>query len=358
MIKKRSLKNETPIYIYVGIWGIVISLYLLNAMQVRSQMSLPLLDVSVFTNMIHTLLPFLILFLVNNTLLIPRLLLKNRMPAYLLSVVVVMFVVWMVQYYDFIHHMQMRPPRVSMRPHPHPLIPLPLLMDFTYSLLVVGCNIAIVLIFQRFEDKIERESLMKTNMESQLAYLKAQINPHFYMNMLNNIHGMIEIAPEKAQAMVIDMSQLMRYMLYDCSKPLISLADEVAFLRNYLRVMRLRYPESKLCITESYPDDKDMQSIKIAPLLFLVFIENAFKHGVSYREHSFVTVEMRVCDSKLEFACINSCHSTASATLSDHVGIGLKNIRQRLELLYGSDAEFEISSSRSCYTVNLTIPKQ
>lgn len=174
------------------------------------------------------------------------------MPAYLLSVVVVMFVVWMVQYYDFIHHMQMRPPRVSMRPHPHPLIPLPLLMDFTYSLLVVGCNIAIVLIFQRFEDKIERESLMKTNMESQLAYLKAQINPHFYMNMLNNIHGMIEIAPEKAQAMVIDMSQLMRYMLYDCSKPLISLADEVAFLRNYLRVMRLRYPENKLCITESY----------------------------------------------------------------------------------------------------------
>ena len=121
--------------------------------------------------------------------------------------------VWVGQYVDFVHFMQRPPHSIGQFPHPQlrPLIPLPLLMDFTYAVLVVGCNIAIVLLFQRFDDKIERESLMKANAESQLAYLKSQINPHFYMNMLNNIHGMIEIDAEKAQSMVIDMSHPVSY---------------------------------------------------------------------------------------------------------------------------------------------------
>ena len=98
------------------------------------------------------------------------------------------------------------------------MLPLPLLLDFMYAIVVVGVNLAVALMFQRYYDKLERESLMKANAESQLANLKAQINPHFYMNMLNNIHGMIEIDPERAQSMVIDMSQLMRHMLYESSQ--------------------------------------------------------------------------------------------------------------------------------------------
>lgn len=357
MTASRSRKTET--IIYVVIWAIVVGLYLLDKMRARAQISLPLLDATVLWNMVHTLFPFVVLFLVNNMLLIPRLLLKNRLPAYFAAAAFAVILVWVGQYVDFVHFMQRPPHGIGQFPHPQlrPLIPLPLLMDFTYAVLVVGCNIAIVLLFQRFDDKIERESLMKANAESQLAYLKSQINPHFYMNMLNNIHGMIEIDAEKAQAMVIDMSHLMRYMLYDSSKPLISLADEVSFIRNYLRLMRQRFPEDKLCIAESFPSQAEMQNINIAPLLFLVFIENAFKHGVSYRAHSFVNVEVRIEDSKVVFACINSCHPSAAAA-SAPAGIGLRNIRQRLDLLYGNSAELDIIQSSSCYTVNLTIPRQ
>lgn len=89
-----------------------------------------------------------------------------------------------------------------------PLLPMPVMLDSTYGLLVVGANLAITLMFQRYYDRLEQESLKKANAENQLAYLKAQINPHFYLNMLNNIHGMIDIDPEKAQKMLIDMSRL------------------------------------------------------------------------------------------------------------------------------------------------------
>lgn len=357
MTATRNRKTET--IIYVVIWAIVVGLYLLDKMRGRAQMSLPLLDVAMVGGMVRTLLPFVGLFLINNMLLIPRLLLKNRFPAYFVSATLLVVMVWVAQYIDFVHHMQALRQGIEPFPHPHmrPLIPLPLLMDFTYAVLVVGCNIAVVLLFQRFDDRIERESLMKTNAESQLAYLKAQINPHFYMNMLNNIHGMIEIDAEKAQAMVLDMSHLMRYMLYDSSKPLISLADEVSFIRNYLRLMRQRFPENKLCMAEHFPSQAEMQNINVPPLLFLVFVENAFKHGVSYRFHSFVNVEVQLTEGKIVFACINSCHPSVPST-SASAGIGLNNIRQRLELLYGEAADLDIIQSPSCYTVNLTIPRQ
>lgn len=357
MTTNRSRKTET--HIYVAIWAIVVGLYLLDKMRARAQLSLPLLDGTVLVDMVHTLLPFVILFLINNLVLIPRLLLKNRLPAYFVAASALLLMIWVGQYFDFMRSMEMRPHGMAPFPHPpmRPLIPLPLLMDFTYSVLVVGCNIAVVLLFQRFDDKIERESLMKTHAQSQLAYLKAQINPHFYMNMLNNIHGMIEIDAEKAQSMVIDMSHLMRYMLYESSKPLISLAEEISFIHNYLRLMRQRFPENKLCIIETYPSDAELKNINIAPLLFLVFIENAFKHGVSYKEHSFVNIEVRLEDDKVIFTCVNSCHPSASKT-SESAGIGLANIRQRLDLLYGPSAELDILQSPSSYTVNLTIPRQ
>ncbi|MDE6160691.1 MAG: sensor histidine kinase, partial [Muribaculaceae bacterium] len=240
-------------------------------------------------------------------------------------------------------------------PHMRPLLPMPLFLDFTYALLVVGCNLAIALMFQRFDDKLERESLMKTNAESRLAYLKAQINPHFYMNMLNNIHGMIEIDQEKAQSMVLDMSRLMRYTLYDSSRPLIPLAEEVEFLQNYLRLMRQRYPADRLTITSQFPLPGDMHGISVPPLLSLVFIENAFKHGVSYRELSFVSVSVEVSGSRVRFSCMNSNHPQ-SGNHTEREGIGLRNVGQRLALLYGEKAKLDISPTDTTYTVNLSIP--
>lgn len=209
--------------------------------------------------------------------------------------------------------------------------------------------------FQRFDDRFEKESLMKANAESQLAYLKNQINPHFYMNMLNNIHGMIEIDPDKAQLMVIDMSQLMRYMLYESSRRMIPLSEEIMFLRNYMSLMRQRFPENKVSVTSEFPADNEIVGISLPPLLFLVFIENAFKHGVSYQEASFVAVSIEVSQQSVRFNCINSNHSRICDDM-ETTGIGLRNIRQRLSLIYGDKASLDLNVSRTTYTVNLIIP--
>ena len=351
-IKLRERRVET--LVYICLWLIAIGIYLLDIVQTSALHVGPLIDERMVWRILGTILPLFLLFLINNYFLIPRYLLRNRLRAYFSITAVAVLAVWICQYHSFLIFEPLYP---RMHPHPQPdirpLLPLPLFMKFTYALLVIGANMAVALMFQRFDDKLERESLMKSNAESRLAYLKAQINPHFYMNMLNNIHGMIEINPERAQAMVIDMSNLMRYTLYDSSKPQIPLADEVAFLRNYLRLMRQRYPENRVQISAGFPPDAQTRSVSLPPLLFLVFIENAFKHGVSYREPSFVNVVMELEADMLIFRCINSNHASEK---SGHEGIGLHNISQRLNLLYGQRAQLDISSADGKYSVELKIP--
>lgn len=350
-------KRTTETCVYSVLWLIVIALYLLDSMRVRSQMQESLLDLSVFWDMLHKLVPFAILFTVNNYLLIPRLLLKNKWRLYFGITAVMLALLLAFQYCDFLSIIRAIPEGEKMpQPRVQPLIPLPVLLDFVYDLLVVGCNLAIALMFQRFDDKLEKESLMKANAENQLAYLKAQINPHFYMNMLNNIHGLIEINPEKAQIMLIDLSNLMRFMLYDSSKPLIPLAEEIAFLNKYLNLIRLRYPADKVSITSDFPSSDATRGIYLPPLLFLVFIENAFKHGISYQHSSYVAVKIEIAGGFIRFHCMNSIHRQPDTSISEKSGIGLKNIRRRLELLYGGKAVLQLSHNQSSYIVNLSIP--
>lgn len=357
MMNYRNRTTETAVYVWL--WLIAISLFLLGAMKGRAQVSESLIDVSVFMAMVHRMLPLLILFLIHNNVLIPKFFLQNKWKSYFGLTALAIVVLWVYQYIDFMYVFNTMPheARPGAHPMPRPLIPLPVLLDFTYALLVIGCNLAITLMFKWFEDKLEKESLMKANAENQLAYLKAQINPHFYMNMLNNIHGMIEIDPEKAQKMLIDMSHLMRHMLYDSSNPAVPLKKEIEFMNNYLNLMRQRYPEDKVIIKSDFPSPESIKDISLPPLLFLVFIENAFKHGVSYREISYISVSMEIADDHLKFCCMNSVHDNRDMSVNGNTsGIGLKNVRQRLQLLYGENAELELDNTQSNYVVNLTVP--
>lgn len=351
MIFTRKRKIES--LVYLGLWLLVVTIVLLDIVRSRSLTSQPLLDNGVITLVGRTLFPFLVLFLVNNCILIPKLLFRSKYLLYFLYVAVTIGCVWVYQRQMFLNWLAENishiPPH---RPGIQPLFPLPIFLDFIYDLLIVGGNLAIALIFQHYEDRLERESLTKANAENQLAYLKAQINPHFYMNMLNNIHGMVEINPTKAQDMLLDMSNLMRYMLYDSSHPDITLSAEVQFLKNYLNLMRQRYPEDKVSITAKFPPTQDMTGIKIPPLLYLVFIENAFKHGISYRQHSFVAVSLDITDRAIEFSCLNSNNAADNV----HQGIGLRNVKQRLGLIYDKDFNLDIQVDNLNYSVNLTIP--
>ncbi len=349
----RNRRLET--LIYFGLWIVVIGLCLIDAVQARYISGVEPLVWDVVESTAVSVIPFVIMFLINNSVLIPKLLFKNRYRAYFMAIAVLFVAVCICQYqlfmYGYTHNAV--PHGQSDHPGPRPLFPFPVFLDFVYALLLIGANLVVALIFQRYDDRLEKESLMKANAENQLAYLKTQINPHFYMNMLNNIHGMIEIDSVKAQEMLLEMSQLMRYMLYDSSRPMISLIDEISFLRNYLSLMRQRYPGSRVAIDASFPPESELAGIKIAPLLFLVFIENAFKHGINYSRTSFVRVEVVVLQGIVTFKCVNSNNAVKS---EDSVGIGLQNVGQRLKLIYGTGFDLNIQSDQSTYSVTLKIP--
>lgn len=365
----RDRKKET--LIYMCIWLTVAVLYIFDHMRNRSELGLPIFDFSLLGRMILAFLPYMLIFAVNNYLLIPKLLLKDKLKKYSFSVLALLA---LSIGYEFIRfdigkgamppdkperhapYRMRKPaeePRAQVPFHKKPLPPLPFLLDFINALLVVGGNLAIALIFQRYHDTLEKESQRKADAESRLTYLKAQINPHFYMNMLNNIHGMIEINPSKAQAMVLDMSRLMRYMLYDSSKPLIPLNLEIDFLKNYIEIMKMRYDDRKVTISYDFPGMDETSHVLIHPLLFLVFIENAFKHGISYRNNSFISIRIDMTQEDVRFQCLNS--NVKSNDLNQS-GIGLSNVRQRLKLLYGDRAVLGIENLPNAFTVNLTIP--
>lgn len=355
MDKSSNRRIET--LIYAGLWLLAIVFLLLDIMRGRSYTSMPLLDANALIRVVLNLLPLMVLFVINNYLLIPKLLKEGEYKSYFLSAIILVGGVWIWQrcqfygltaYFNIPEHPK---PPVNV---PQPLMPLPLFLDVIYDLLILGVNLAISLLFQHFDDRLEQEQLKKQNAENQLTYLKAQINPHFYMNMLNNIHGLIEINPAKAQDTVIEMSGLMRYMLYESSRPKIELSSEIRFIRNYMDLMRQRYPEDAVRVTADFPDGKDIAGIYVAPLLFLVFIENAFKHGVSYAEKSFISVKMKVIDGFIHFSCINSRH--VSDRKGGGEGIGLENAKTRMDLIYADHYNLLIEPTDKEFDVKLTLP--
>ncbi len=355
---RNKASRNTESAIYISIWLIVALFNLTNMVLTKTHYDHSHVRLHDLAFLASNLLPLFILFLINNYLLLPRLLLRNKYAGYACAVAVAIALIWGEQILQFSY---LRPALCgdAIRPAPHfqgprHLLPMPLWVDLIYDLLVIGCNIAVALIFQRIRDRFEQESLMKANVEEQLNYLKAQINPHFYMNMLNNIHGMIEIDAEKAQEMVINLSKLMRYMLYESANERIELSSEIHFLDIYLQMMRQRFPEEKVAIDISLPEPTETNGVMIAPLLFLVFIENSFKHGISYKEDSFVKVKIKIEDGVVRFHCTNSVPKSSQNQQKE--GIGLQNVQRRLSLIYGDKAKLNFLKNHDTFTVSLTIP--
>lgn len=223
-----------------------------------------------------------------------------------------------------------------------------------YSILVLlfGMNIGIKLYFKNENDAHALEQLQQKNVEEQLKYLKYQINPHFFMNTLNNIHTLIDIDPDKAKEALIELSKMMRYVLYEANNAMVPLDREVEFLRNYIRLMRLRYTDD-LKISVSLPNE--VPNRQVPPLIFITFVENAFKHGVSYAHNSFIDIKLSIDDTSTLFCCRNS---RSEKTEGHKEGVGLNNVRQRLQLIYGESYALRITDDDDTYNVSLSLPVQ
>ncbi len=329
------------------------------------------------------ILPFFVVFLLNQFVLIPRLFQRGRTRAYVLAVAVTTIA------FFFCAQALDRPRREAMQRHTEWVkqkeakraaeggntnrdnnnknkrfrrMPPPggywgvAVMETLMAVMLMGCGLAAQLCINQYVSKKRIEELEKYRLRQELARLKAQISPHFFMNMLNNIHGMVEIDPEKAQEMIIEMSNLLRYVTYEASKADIALEKELRFIEDYISLMRSRMPAEKVTITTSFPDNTT--GVKVPTMIFITFIENVFKHGISYRHHTDIDIEIHLHDERLSFACTN----TLPAPEGEHEnaagkgGVGLRNVRHRLELLYGNDFLLTTGPAEGKYQVMLNIP--
>ena len=219
----------------------------------------------------------------------------------------------------------------------------------TLLLMTLGTTVKLYLLGERDKQRLEKLDHERTKAE--LSQLRYQLSPHFMMTTLNNIHALIDIDTERAKETIVQMSKLMRYVLYESDKTLAPLSAEVDFLQNYINLMRIRYTD-KVKISFSSPTSTD--GIMIPPLLTVNMVENAFKHGVSYSHDSFVNVSLSVPDdhSRVDFLCINSL---AQKPQDGQHGIGLANVRKRLELLCPGNYVFSTGEKNGTYEARLSI---
>jgi two-component sensor histidine kinase len=181
-----------------------------------------------------------------------------------------------------------------------------------------------------------RRNAEAARVAAELGNLRSQINPHFLLNTLNNIYALTAIDHTKAQSAIQQLSNMLRHMLYDNQEQLVSLTDEVKFLENYVSLMKIRLPKT---VDVKLETDIESPNVKVAPLLFISLIENAFKHGVSSTEPSFIHMYMTQKGNSLCAIIENSNFPKSETDRSGH-GIGLQQVQRRLDLAYHEHYEW------------------
>lgn len=352
----RTRKSE--MIVYAVLWLLVLVLPFFN--ELLRQTSDDVFSWGRILRWFTGLAPFIVVFLINNFILVPHLLLKKKLGAYLLCLLIILGGFLVIQDISYDLRMQAinrlntlsQPP--SFRPKKFLFLglPLKLLLNFSLMMLLMAVNTSIIVVFKYIREREKRSSLENMHLQDELKFLKAQINPHFFMNTLNGIHAMIELDPVKAQDLTIELSKMMRYVLYDGANQTTTFEDEVRFIESYVSLYRHRYPTSRVSINLEIPENPS-KDIVLPPMIFVTFVENAFKHGVSYKKFSSIDIRLIQNDNVVTFVCRNT---KSDSEEKGSRGIGLENVRRRLELLYSERYTLNIDNNDETYNVELIIP--
>lgn len=239
-----------------------------------------------------------------------------------------------------------------------PVVPIREAHIFPYlssSLFLVFLSLGLRVLERQSEIEKMHEEMEREKLNSELAFLKNQVSPHFFFNTLNNIYSLISVNTEDSQKAVLKLSKLMRYLLYESEHGDTKLSSEIDFMSNYIDLMKLRMSD-KVTLSVTFPEH--YKDINIPPLLFVPFIENAFKHGISYKERSFVEISMLAEKDTLRFRCANSKVTKQDKPERDHSGIGLENVKKRLNLLFPGRHDLKVNESGSEYEIVLSVKFQ
>lgn len=348
----RPQRRYIPLLLHIFGWGLVMSMLFSQPKWMNVD------PPSEFWLKQGALLSLLIgIFYLNSYVLVPRLLFKNHTIGYIASIAVGVFALyWAIQGIESwlnlpeLWHKAFRGER-PFNPH------RPRRFDtftFLYSLLAVGASTSLTVVQKWQKDAQIREQLEQEKVSSELSFLKAQINPHFFFNTLNNIYALTMIDVENAREALHRLSRMMRYVLYETKEGTVRLSQEIDFLQDYIQLMQLRLTD-KVKVTFEKP--QPINDVAIAPMLLLPFLENAFKHGVSATQRSEIFVGLSQQGQSLRVEVKNTLFSGKGKALDESNGIGLVNTRRRLDLLYPGRYELNITehTPNNEYLVVLTL---
>lgn len=209
--------------------------------------------------------------------------------------------------------------------------------------------IPLFIVLWLFEQWKWLKTLQADKSKAELALLKTQINPHFFFNTLNNLYALTVKNSDQAPAVILKLSEMMRYTIYEGKKELVPLKDEIEYLNNYIDLHRIRYHKSVDIQFNSSVDE----NLQIAPLMYIILLENAFKHGVeSLSDQAYIHINLQGDADGMHFTIENNFESNDG---EQEKGIGLDNLKQRLNLIYPNQHELNISQKESIFKVDLKI---
>ena len=359
MIITKSKSKLVTVLIHVLAWA-VFGMLLFFFQPLSLNISLPY-EFWIKQSIIFGLL--VITFYLNSEIIVPLFLLKNKTVAYLLiaagvATVIVVLNGYVDQWLKLPELMDAAfrkygPPH--RHHHPHSVWALGMIAPMIGTCaLVLGISTSIAVIQKWQNDKQKHQEMEQDKISSELSFLKAQINPHFFFNTLNNIYALTLVNVDTSRKAIHQLSRMMRYVLYDTENVATQLSQEVAFVKDYISLMQLRLTDAVKIDFKSPAALKDMA---IAPMIFLPFIENAFKHGVSATNPSYIDINIGQQGSLVDLNVINTITKEQNNNLEAGSGIGLNNTRRRLDLLYPGKHTLNIKedAAANTYSVHLTI---
>jgi two-component system, LytTR family, sensor kinase len=354
-----SLKSKSTtitILIHVLIWAVLVFALLLYQPLTWNI----ILPYQFWVKQALVIVVLVVAFYVNSIVLVPVYLLKNRTGMYFLIIIGLIIAIYflnnlfdsalnMHQLMDAATHKHNRPPKQGGGKN-H-------IFDFVIVFimaLVLGISTSITAIQKWQADIRLRETLEQDKISSELSFLKAQINPHFFFNTLNNIYALTHINAETSRKAIHQLSRMMRYVLYDTQHGTALLSQEIAFIKDYISLMELRLTDK---VTVTFNSPAAINDMTVAPMIFLPFVENAFKHGISATLPSEILISVEQNAEMLELRVENSIYKDANPNLEENKGIGLTNTLRRLDLLYAGKYKLDINEDpeANTYKVHLTL---
>ncbi|MDF9799298.1 hypothetical protein OKW21_004561 [Catalinimonas alkaloidigena] len=290
-----------------------------------------------------------VIFYTNYFFLVDRFLMKRKVSAFVIFNILLILVCLIAL--ESIHEVREPQPPLQTGPPPPFSRGMNWFRQGSFLLLAVCICVAVKLTIRWYRAEAQRKKTENEHLKSELTYLRYQLQPHFFFNTLNNIYSLVDQDPSLAQKSIHHLSKLMRYLLYESSIMEVPLTKEVTFIKDYVYLMQLRVPRQtdiQLHFPATIPD------LLIAPLLFVSLVENAFKHGVQISTPSFVHMYLETDEQQIRFMVENSNYPKTGEDRSGS-GIGLKNLKKRLKIIYPNRYALNIETDEKKYITQLTI---